>query len=382
MATTSVSAGAQAGGTGRNPVAEQVKSKGVLVWAVIGVFFIALMTYIFASWLLTTEGPVPTGVTPLPGWMKFAVRANEVVMGAGIIWLFWLFVVKPKRETGRFTLDSLLFFGFFFCWWQDPLFNYVAQGFTYNSYFINLGGWAPHIPGWNSPNAQYMPEPIIWDLSFYLFITLGWVIVMSNMMRKVRNLRPSWGTWRLIVGCFVVTFIADVIIEMFWTRTGMYIYPGGMDWWSVFDDKYYKFPFSESIGAGVVYTAWASFRYFVNDKGQTIAERGIENVNASPGRKTFLRFLAVTGALNIIFLICYSFFIQLWQIHPGEYPKDAQERSYFMGGVCGTGTDYACPSPNVSIPRGDGSVHIGPDGTVRVPEGTKLPASPPYKTTP
>lgn len=357
------------------------KSQTVLVWATVGAAFIALQIYVFGGWLINTDGPVDTGVTPLPEWMKFAVRANEVVMGLGILWLFWLFVIKPKRATGRLSLDGLLFLGFFFCWWQDPLFNYVSQGFVYNSYFLNLGGWAPHVPGWNSPNAGSMPEPLIWDLGFYLFISVGWVVLTSNVMRRMKSRNPHWGTWRLIVGVFVATFIADAIIEIFWVRTGMYIYPGAIDSWSLFNDTYYKFPIYESIGAGVVYTAWASFRYFVNDKGQTIAERGLENVRASEARKTFLRFLAVTGALNLIFLVCYSWLIQVWQIHPGQYPKDAQQRSYFLNGTCGAGTDYACPGPNVAIHRQGKSVHIGPDGNARTPPGTEPPVSPPLKTT-
>jgi hypothetical protein len=358
-----------------------MRDKPVLIWAVIGVFFVGLVVYIQGSWLLTTAHPIGTGVTPLPVWMKVTIRLNEVVMGAGILWLFYKFVIKPKRETGRFSFDGLMFLGFIFCWWQDPLFNYIAPGFSYNAYFINLGGWAEHIPGWNSPNANNMPEPLIWDLGFYLFISVGGVVLLSNAMRRLKARKPEWGHLRILVCCFIAVFVIDFLLETMWIRTGCYVYGGTIGSWSLFNDGYGKFPIYESIGAGLVYTSWCALRYFVDDKGQTIAERGLDKIKVGQRQKTFIRFLAITGALNVLFLAFYSVPIQIWQVHPGTYPTAVQERSYYMDEVCGAGTDYACPGPDVPISRRCDSFHMGPDGKLRGP-GVTGPVAPPLRTTP
>jgi hypothetical protein len=76
-----------------------------------------------------------------------------------------------------------------------------------------------------------------------------------------------------------------------------------------------------------------------------------------------VRFLALVGACNVIFLVCYSLPNALLGLYASPWPKDVIDRSYFSY-LCGPGTDYACPGPGIPIPRPD-SVHVDPDGRLR-----------------
>ena len=59
-------------------------------------------------------------------------------------------------------------------------------------------------------------------------------------------------------------------------------------------------------------------------------------------------------------------------LHGDTWPKDTLKRSYFTNGLCGDGTDYACPSQGAPIPRPK-SAHLDPAGHL-VPG--EIPASP------
>jgi hypothetical protein len=149
-------------------------------------------------------------------------------------------------------------------------------------------------------------------------------------------------------------------------RLGLYAYPGAIPGWTVNQGKYYQFPIYQVVLTSGLFTAWASIRYFRNDKGQTIAERGIERVQAGPRAHTGLRLLALIGVCNAVFAVVYIVPSQFFALHAGAWPKDIVDRSYLTDGLCGPGTTYACPGSDVPIPRPRSS-HLGPDGNLVPP---------------
>jgi hypothetical protein len=72
-----------------------------------------------------------------------------------------------------------------------------------------------------------------------------------------------------------------------------------------------------------------------------------------------IRLLAIVGACNVCFALSYNVPVQIFGIHQGTWIDDVQERSYLTGGICGPGTDYACPGPGRPIHRND-SIHLTP----------------------
>jgi hypothetical protein len=190
-------------------------------------------------------------------------------------------------------------------------------------------------------------------------------------MRAARRRWPQITTAGMILCSFVACCLFDLLAEgLIWMPLGIFEYPGGH--WSIFPDSYHKYPLNEMVTVGAVFTGLACLRYFVNDRGQTVVERGIEQVKGSPGRKLVLRFLAVAAAGQLIFLLTYNIPNTFIGLNSAPWPDDLQKRSYFLDNVCGGQTNRLCPQPGVSIIR-DNSAYLGADGRPVVPRDAPRP---------
>ncbi|HEX9684078.1 MAG TPA: spirocyclase AveC family protein [Acidimicrobiales bacterium] len=343
-------------------VEEAQPAKPVKWWAAVGVAFIALEAYVLAHWIISGNATrTPTGSTPVPGWMTVMAHTWEAAGVVALVWTIYHFVVRPWRRERRITVDGMLVLTFFTLFWQDPLLNYSQTFATYNSTFINFGNWAASLPGWLGPNGNLFAEPIIWTAPVYVYASMGGVLLANLVMRKAKQRRPSLGTPGLIGVALVFCMGFDFVIETVWMRLGIYTYAGAIDWLTLFSGHYYQFPIYEVVLAGGMFAAFACLRYFQNDKGQTVAERGIDEIQTSTRNKSWLRFLATVGIVNVLMLATYNLPMQWFGTHADPWPEDITSRSYLTNGLCGPGTTYSCPGPGVPIPRPD-SLHLSPSG--------------------
>lgn len=332
-----------------------------------------MMIYVQGSWIFSEHFRyIDTGVTPLPTYMKIAARTQETIGVVGLIAIVYFVVWRRYRREGRLSLDALFILAMGWLWWQDPLYSYVTQSFNYSSALINMGGWGCKIPGWLSPNGCNIPHPLLWDFSFYVIGMAGATIGVAAVLRRWRARRPQTSGVTLMGAAFVIFLVADFVLEFTWVRVGLYHYGGGVDGLNVFDDKFYQFPLYESLGVAVMMTSMTALRFFVNDRGETIVERGASQLRVGAKKQTLLRYLALVGALNICMLIGWAGVVNVFNVHQSSWPEDTQKRSYFMTGLCGDGTSYACPGEHVSTPRDGKSVHISPDGKLVIPPGTDM----------
>jgi hypothetical protein len=198
-------------------------------------------------------------------------------------------------------------------------------------------------------------------------------------MRKAKTRWPGLPTPLLFAGTFAFYFLVDLVMEGAWMLTGAYVYAGSIPGFTLHYGNYYQFPIQEALFVGVIWTSWASVRFYRDDRGNTVVERGIEQLNLRSGQKFVLRFLAFAGVFNVVFLAGYNVPWQ-WFSLKGEWPRDIQERSYFTNGVCGDGTAYARPDGRIPMVKGSSSLRVGPDGSLTVPEGTTPPAVVPLRT--
>lgn len=358
-----------------SPVARRIPSgKPVKVWAVVGVCSLMVQFIAWGGWIISGDAVrTPTGPTPVPKFMSIAIHAWEIagIFGAAIF--LWYVMIRSWRREGRITLDGLL------ClvlvgttYWQDTLINYFVPWFTYNSEFINFGAWNPHIIGWVSPNARYTAEPIIFSLPAYLYFNVGFMIIGCKIMQRAKARWPQLTPLKLIGICAACMFLFDVMIEPLWLRLGFYSYAGAISWMTIFHGHYYQFPLAEGVMISAVLTGFACIRYFKNDKGETMGERGLDQLRISGAKRTWVRFLALTGIVNVAFAVLYCVPAAWLGMYASPWPQDIQKRSYLTNKLCGPGTAYACPGPGLPVNRPN-SVHLSPDGKTIVPEGTKLP---------
>ncbi|MEW6471487.1 MAG: spirocyclase AveC family protein [Actinomycetota bacterium] len=345
------------------------KVRPVLWWAAVGALFLVFQVYLFSAWILRGDAQrVPVGETPVPDFMRISLSIQQWGLAAIALFLIYRFVLRDWRRHRRLGFDGLLILSFGTMWWSDPLYNYYQHGFNYNSYFINFGSWIPNVPGWQSQHGELLPQPIIWLPAVYICAFLLMATISCAIMRKAAARWPSFNRLQLFAFAFVPMVVVGTFWEAMFMRMGSHHYGSSISSITLFSGKYYAFPVYQGIAASLLYTSWGALRFFRDDKGRSVAEKGLDGLRVSTPVRGWLRFLSVSGMVTTIFFVFYHFPMMHFALVGHAWPEDVQKRSYFTTGLCGAGTTYACPGPDVPLPRRNTSLHVDPDGRLVVPD--------------
>lgn len=353
----------------------------VTLWAGIGTVILVFEIWVLAKWVTGPNFvPVPSGPSTPPGWMKLTLIVLQALSIPVLLGFVYRFLIRPWRRDRTVTTDGLLMIAFFFTFFQDPLSNYFGTWLTYNSWMWNYGSWVHDIPGWQSygrPGAMVV-EPPLFTPAAYIYCCLGLAILGCTVMRKAKARWPSLGPLRLVGICYLAMAVVVLVIEgCLFMPIGVWTYAGGH--WAINSEHYYKFPLHEMIFLGMGFASFGVMRYFTNDRGQTFAERGVHRIPGGVAKRNLIRVLALSGAVQTLLFMLWTLPSALLVIHPGPYPRDMQERSYFTDYICGQGTDRACPGPAVPAPA-PGSAYLDPSGRLVYPPGTTAPSMVPFRT--
>jgi hypothetical protein len=360
---------------------EPMTTRPVKLWALIGCLMWIFQVVVLVKWLTGPFfEPVPSGPVDPPTSMKIAIVTFLCVEWTLFAVLGYRWVIRPIVRDRRLSFDGMMFICWCaWYWFWDPFGNYLSITYSYNAWVPNMGSWTNDIPGWNtpgSPGAQ-VPEPWLFTGGLY-----GTVIVATSMlgcaiMRTLQRRYPRLGTAGLLVSTYVIFVVLATLLELLWMRVGFYTYlatPSDLP--VFFPNTYYKYPFVEGMFFAGMLTSMAYLRWSINDRGESVAERGIATMRIANGPKSGIRLMSIVGFTNVIvFLVFYVPYLLIWSPHPEKVPLDIQRRSYFMNGLCGPETNIACPDKNVPLFR-EGSVTITPDGKLHLPDGIQLPSGP------
>jgi hypothetical protein len=317
-----------------------------------------MAAYLVVAWWASGQFKrTPTGRDPVSSATKawaWGWQVASVVLFLACV----VYVVRRSRREGRLTFDALILIAWTVAIWLDPATtNFFRTQMLYNSYLVNFGSWAPHIPGWLSPNAHLFPEPLIAWGGLYGVTSLGATVIGCNAMRLGKRRWPELGKVGTVLCGLGAIAITDLILEIFFIRTGLYAYGGAIRSLSLWGGHRYQFPLYESLIFGATWTASAALRYFRDDRGRSIVERGIDEPSVSrlsSGRVNGRRILAVTGFVTVIYTV-YSLVFSLTALWGDPFPKGYP--SYMINGMCGAGTPYQCaaPAPPPRAPGGPAS---------------------------
>ncbi|MCZ7526756.1 MAG: spirocyclase AveC family protein [Acidimicrobiia bacterium] len=317
----------------------------IVRWALVGAFFLAVEIFVITTWFTSGEAtPTSTGADPVPGYIKGWAIALQIVCPL-IFVAALVYVVRQCRRERRLTFDAVLLIAWCLVYWQDPMLNYLRPIFSYNSYLVNLGSWTSRTPGWMSPRGHLMPEPLVLGGTVY-----GWFLFASMMtcaaMRWAKRRWPHLGSTGLVTVGFASMILFDFVLEVFFVRTHMYIYASVVKELTIFHGTWNQFPIYESFLWGGMMAATGVLRYFRDDRGRSVVERGVDQLEATTTKKNILRILAVSGCLNVMFIFTYNLPIQVFNLHADDPPELP---TYLRNDLCGEGTPYRCPGPDTPI---------------------------------
>ena len=349
------------------------RARPVLWWAAAGAASVGFFVYLFARWITGPHfRPTPVGPTPLPTYMSWSIKA---MVPAGLFCVaicLYRYVIRPLWRKERISSDGLFLLGILTVYWQDAGLNYNGYITTMNTAFPNRGSWYCYVPGWLAPNGCRMVEsPVVWWPwyvwgVFFSALAFGWAV------RKLVARWPGLGRLHIFLIACATFMVIDLVMEAFvFMRLGFYTYAGSQKGWTLFYGKHYQFPIYEMVIWGITWATFVSFRVFRDDKGQSMVERGIDDVRVRPRTRTWLRFLALSGGMNAAFL-AYNMVFALYAGHMGTWPEDVQKRSYFTQTLCGPDTKYACPNEQLPSQR-NGAAYITPDGDLIYPPDVSRP---------
>ena len=322
------------------PAAPVNRSAPVKVWAFLGAVILVFQIVIWTIWIAGPNStPVRSGPDQPPEAMKIAIWSFLSVGFVAAAFAVFHFILRPLRRERRLTLDGMLTISFALAYFQDPLFNYSGTWLTYNAWMPNWGSWLSVIPGSlarHHPGAQFAESPL-WVLPLFTYVLLPVSILIGKVMASVQRRRPRATPVRIFLAgwAFAATFtlILEAAILM---PIGFYTYAGADPGLSVDPSHYYKYPVYEAVLWGLLWTVWAWLRYDRNDRGETLAERGIGTLRTGPRATTAVRFLAVFGAVSVAFLCVYNVPAQYFALHRSRFPRDVTTRSYLLDGISRT----------------------------------------------
>jgi hypothetical protein len=312
-------------------------------WAVLGVLFLGFQAYLYTRWIASGEAHDNSfGRATAPTWAKTAMWIHFGLGIALFIGMVNHFIVKPWRREHRLTSDGMLMLGCLTCFWGDLGANYFHYQVLYPTVWPNLGGWYGFIPGFGS-GAQLQAEATIFYLPSYAIVMFGFTSIAAAAMRWSQRRWTGIGKVRLVLIAWLVLATLDLVLEVPWVHLGLFVYPSTISWLTLFHGHYYQFPIYESLIWGAAWAYLACIRFFKDDRGRTVVERGAERVATGPRGQTVVRFLALAAAANVG-LLAYNLTFGLVGTQTGRWVNDISTRPYMTDGLCAAGVTYTCPT--------------------------------------
>lgn len=261
--------------------------------AFVGVFFLCFEVWVLGGWL--ADGP--RAVTEfrdshtVDWWAARVYETLAVLFALGML----VHLVRACRRERRFIWDAKFVVATGLLYWVDPFVNTLQPIFFYSSNWVNLENWCGHSPFAVNPDCGRLPEPILFLLPLYSFGFLGFTMALNKGMGWARDRWPGMSKLQLVAATFVAGMFLDILLEGPIVLFKLWIYPG----WplSFTGGGLHRFPFFELIIASILWTGLACVRFFRDDQGRTIVDRGTESLR--PRIRGMVAFLGIVGAANL-----------------------------------------------------------------------------------
>lgn len=322
-------------------------------FAALGAAILVVNVALLTGWVTGPDfARVPQGADQPPTFMRIALDVGQILLPLIVVGLLYLWVVRPWLRERRITYDGLLCLAALAVSMWDCASIYVVPWFSYNSHLLNFGNPLSALPGWTSANEpgtsiawSFPVLPAFYAISFPLIGIMG-----CALLRATKRRFPGINGVGLLSVCVAGMVVFELLLEgLVFLPLGYWSLAGG-GWPILSGGHYYQLPVNDFLHVTACMIALVFLRYSVNDRGQSVLERGADQIAGSPIKVALVRFCAVVAGLHVIVFALYHVPNAIWSVSSREWPKDVTDRSYFQN-QCGPRVDRACPGPDVPIGR-------------------------------
>jgi hypothetical protein len=263
--------------------------------AVAAVPVLLLQTWTLAAWL--ADGPHQ--ITEFRDTSAISWKAARVYEGIGIIVsIVVIFVVgRECRRKRQLTFDAKFLICGVTLFWDDAGTNFFQPIIMYSSNWVNVNSPLGHMPFVSNPDIGRLPDPILFTIPLESTI---WLAITWGVCRYVRFISVRWpglSTAQIIALVMGTALVAEVLVEPLIVGVGLWTYASPA-WMSIPFGQSLRLPFPELLVGMFYFGCPALMRYFKNDRGETIIDRGLDRM--SSWKRTVVSLLAMYMAFQFI----------------------------------------------------------------------------------
>jgi Spirocyclase AveC-like len=331
------------------------RTNPALLWALLGLAFFSFEIDVWLTWMSGPNfRPAPVDPASVPEFTKQVIHITQWISPIVTVCIVVKFLILPWVRERRPTTDGMLVIAYFFLWFQDPLGNLFSTQLYYSAYWVNMGSWTlGSFPGWISPNGNHLPEPILVMGFGYLWLGFCSALIACKTMQWTKSCFPRTSGLELILVALVVGIVLDVSAEVALMLAGTFAWPGAIKGITLFYGEPYQFPMTEGVLFGATIVSGGVLRYFRDDKGATLVERGIEQLRVGTGAKTTVKFFAIFGFMHLFMALVYSLPMAISSMYA---TVNQRFPAHLENNMCVVGPNYTttrdlCPGPGMAMPR-------------------------------
>jgi Spirocyclase AveC-like len=327
------------------------RTNPALLWAALGLAIFCLEICVLARWIGGPNfRPAPVDPDSVPEFTKQVIHITQIVSPLITGFITLKFLILPWWRERRMTTDGMLLIAYFSLWFQDPLGNLISTQLYYSAYWFNMGSWTlGSFPGWISPAGNNLPEPILVMGFGYLWLGFSAAIIACKAMQWMKRRFPRVSGLELMLFALAIGVTLDITAEVSLAWAGTFAWPGAIKGITLFYGKPYQFPMTEGILFGATIVSGGVLRYYRDDTGATLVERGIERMRISSAARTLVKFFAIFGFMQLFMAVVYSLPMAISSMYATvnqRYP------SHLENNMCVVGPNRdQCPALGIPMPR-------------------------------
>ena len=300
--------------------------------SIVGCLFLVWGAWTVTAWLLA--GPHSITEYRDPDSEAFAIAKVYEVAIVAVSIAVTFHVIRGVLRERRFTFDAQLCVAGALAFWIDPFYNFFVPSVAYSSNFVNVGSWCSYAPLVVNKNCGANPEPVFIGLS-YCFGFLACAMLGCSVLRFLERRAPRMSMTKRLAICGTVGMIFDIPFDVLPPRLNLWneFSPDALYLWG----PEHRYPLWMVPAAVIFFGAPVAARYFRDDRGRTVFERGLDHLGAR--RRAALSFLALVSFMQVVVATA------VFSLAPmGVYATDSPDYPrHIVNGQCDVGSNHGSP---------------------------------------